>query len=146
MNRVNKVLLGVVIVLAVILVTLVIWQGFFTSSPIYAVYLKTGDLYFGKLVRFPSFGLRDVYTLSVNQQDQQNPIRVQKFSNVFWGPGDFLKINRDEVVWMNKLSQESQLVQLVRTNPNLVPQQTQQSLPAPQQQAPTPSGSNESGK
>lgn len=124
MNRTNKFLLGIVVVLAVILVGLVAWQVFFTSSPMYAVYLKTGDLYFGKLVNFPSFGLKDVYTISVNQQDQKNPISVQKFSNVFWGPGDFMKINRDQVVWTNELSSDSQLVQLVKQNPNLVPPQT----------------------
>lgn len=138
MNKMNKALLGIVIVLAVVLIALVVWQSFFTSSPMYAVYLKTGDLYFGKLVNFPSFGLSDVYTISVNQQDTKNPISVQKFSNVFWGPGDFLKINKDEVVWTTELSPESQLLQLVKANPNLVPAQgSQQQQPAPQEPAPT---------
>ncbi len=138
MNKMNKALLGIVIVLAVVLIALVVWQSFFTSSLMYAVYLKTGDLYFGKLVNFPSFGLSDVYTISVNQQDTKNPISVQKFSNVFWGPGDFLKINKDEVVWTTELSPESQLLQLVKANPNLVPAQgSQQQQPAPQEPAPT---------
>ena len=134
----NKVLLGIVIILAVILVALVIWQALFTTSPMYAVYLKTGDIYFGKLVNFPSFGLTDVYTLSVNQQDAQNPDRVQKFSNVFWGPGDFLKINRDEVVWTNQLSSDSQLLQLVKSNPNLLPTTPQGALQGLEQTPPAP--------
>ena len=134
----NKVLLGIVIILAVILVALVIWQALFTTSPMYAVYLKTGDIYFGKLVNFPSFGLTDVYTLSVNQQDAQNPVRVQKFSNVFWGPGDFLKINRDEVVWTNQLSSDSQLLQLVKSNPNLLPTTPQGALQGLEQTPPAP--------
>lgn len=135
----NKILLGLIIVLALILIALVVWQIFFAKSPFYAVYMKTGDLYFGKLTRFPSFGLNSVYTLQVNPQDQQNPVRVQKFSEVFWGPEDWLKLNRDEVVWYTKLKSDSQLMQLITANPNLVPQQAPQGgLPpqVPQQPAP----------
>lgn len=133
MNKINRMLLWVVAVLVVILLVLVVWQIFFGKSSYYAVYMRTGDLYFGKLVRFPSFGLKNVYTLQVTQ-DQQNPVRVQKFADVFWGPEDYLKINKEEVVWYTKLKSEGQLSQLIATNPNLVPQQTQQQVQ--QQQAP----------
>lgn len=137
MNKTNRILLGVVLVLVVVLIVLVAWQFFFSSSPFYAVYMKTGDVYFGKLQRFPSFGLTDVYTLAVNQQNAQNPVSVQKFSNVFWGPSDFLKLNQDEVVWYTELRSDSQLLQLITSNPNLVPQQQAQT-PSPSQ---TPSSS-----
>lgn len=133
MNKMNRMLLWVVAVLVVILLILVVWQIFFGKSSYYAVYMRTGDLYFGKLIRFPSFGLKNVYTLQVTQ-DSQNPVRVQKFADVFWGPEDYLKINKEEVVWYTKLKSEGQLSQLIATNPNLVPQQTQQQVQ--QQQAP----------
>jgi len=130
MNKINRVLLWVVAVLVVILLVLVVWQIFFGKSSYYAVYMRTGDLYFGKLVKFPSFAMKNVYTLQVTQ-DEQNPIRVQKFADVFWGPEDYLKINKDEVVWYTKLKSEGQLSQLITSNPNLVPQQQ-----VPQQQVP----------
>lgn len=133
MNKTNKMLVGVVLVLVVVLIALVAWQFFFSSSPMYAVYMRTGEVYFGKLQRFPSFGLTDVYTISVNQQNTQNPVSVQKFSNVFWGPSNFLKLNPDEVVWTTELRSDSQLVQLIASNPNLVPAQQQ----APSSQTPS---------
>ncbi len=134
MRNINKILLIVVVVLAVVLAGVVVWQNWWGKASYSAVYLKTGDLYFGRLSRFPSFGLSHVYILQVNSQDQKNPINVQKFSNIFWGPEDFIKINREEVVWSAKLKSDSQLVRLIETNPDLVPS------PANQPAAPAPSG------
>lgn len=126
MSNANKILLVLVIVLCLVLAGLIVWQKFGTSKPTYwAVYLKSGDLYFGKLIQFPSFGLKNVYTLQVNQQNAENPVSVQKFTNVFWGPEDFLKINRAEVTWMTKLKSDGQLAQLLKTNPSLQPSPTQ---------------------
>lgn len=138
MTRINRWLLWVIIALVVILLILVAWQIFFAKSQYSAVYLRTGEVYFGKLVRFPYFGLKNVYSIQATG-DQQNPFRIQKFADSFWGPEDRIKINRDEVVWYTELKDESQLNQLFATNPNLVPQQqTQQQFQqsAPQQSAP----------
>jgi hypothetical protein len=141
MSKTNKVLLVAVIVLFVALIGLVVWNFFINKSPYYAVFLRTGDIYFGKLVRFPYFGLKNVYTIQVNPQNQQNPVSIQKFSNVFWGPEDWLKLNREEVVWMTRLREDSQLVQLFKTNPNLTPPPQAQQPPQPPAQPPQqPSG------
>lgn len=121
MLNINKVLLIVVIVLVVALAGTLIWQNWLGKPSYYAVYLKTGDLYFGQLSRFPSFGLSRIYILQVNSQDSQNPVNIQKFSNIFWGPEDFMKINREEVVWYVKLKSDSQLISLIEANPNLAP-------------------------
>ena len=138
---VTVVLLGVVVLLS--------WQVFFkvSVSDFYAVYLRTGDIYFGKLSYAP-FGLSQVYTLQVNTQNQQSPINIQRFANVFWGQEDFMKINKDEVVWVVKLNPQGQLAQLIKTNPNLVPPQ---GAPAsvPQSEAPSfegPSGAPPTGQ
>jgi hypothetical protein len=107
----NKILLIIVIVLALILVGLIAKQVFWGSTPsYYAVYLRTGELYFGKLSLFPSFKLTNVYLLQVNAQNSENPVSIQKFSNVFWGPENYIKINKDEVVWYTKISPQSQLI------------------------------------
>ena len=127
----NKVLVWAVVVLAVALAGVVVWQVWGGESPLYAVYLSTGDLYFGTLVRVPYFGLTNVYLLQVNAADQENPVSMQKFTNVFWGPEDFMKINRDEVVWMTRVSEESQLVSMIRANPDLLPFAPQSPPPRP---------------
>jgi hypothetical protein len=126
MRNVNKVLLIVVVVLFLALVGILVWQNWLSQPSYYAVYLRTGDLYFGQLSRFPSFSLSHVYMLQVNAQNQQNPVNIQKFSNVFWGPEDFIKINRDDVVWYTKLKSDSQLMRVIESNPDLVPTQSNQ--------------------
>jgi uncharacterized protein YehS (DUF1456 family) len=54
--------------------------------------------------------LTNVYLLQVNAQNSENPVSIQKFSNVFWGPENYIKINKDEVVWYTKISPQSQLI------------------------------------
>lgn len=126
MKKVNVVLLIIVIILILLIAGWGIWKLTSDSnSKFSAVYLTTGDLYFGKMVRFPSFGMKQVYTLQVNAQNQENPLSVQKFSNVFWGPGDFLKINREQVVWTTPLNDLGQMSQLLTNNPDLLPTQSQ---------------------
>ncbi|TSA44151.1 hypothetical protein D4R51_04435 [bacterium] len=121
MFNVNKVLLIIAIVLFVALAGTLIWQNWLGKPSYYAVYLKTGDLYFGQLSRFPYFGLSHIYIVQVNSQNPKNPVSVQKFSDIFWGPEDFMKINREEVVWYVKLKSDSQLISLIEANPNLTP-------------------------
>jgi len=123
-KQTNKILLILVIILLFVLIGLYIWQKASLPPTYYAVFLDTGELYFGKLVRFPYFGLKNVYLFQANPQNTTTPISVQKFSNIFWGPADFLKINREKVVWLTKLDSNGQLAQLIKNNPNLVPQVT----------------------
>lgn len=150
MTLFNKILVVVVVVLVVVLGGILTWKQFAGAPSVYAVYLRTGDLYFGHLTRFPSFGLKQVYLLQVNQQSKDNPLSIQRFQNVFWGPEDEITINREDVVWFTKLRSDSQLAELIRTNPTLAaPQQPaggQQ--PAVQQQQPQQpaSGTQEESK
>lgn len=138
--KTNKMLLGAIVVLLVAVVGLVAWNQFGAKQRYTAVFLKTGDLYFGKLVRFPYFGLEQPYLIQITKDGQPN---IQRFKNVFWGPEDVMKINREEVVWYTDLSDDSQLAKVFTENPNLAApaqqqQAPQQQAPAPQQQAPAP--------
>ena len=136
MSNVNKILVVLIVALVLTLVGIVVWRGWGGETTYHAVSLKTGELYFGKLSFFPSMKLKNVYLLQVNQQNQQSPLSVQKLSNVFWGPEDYLKINKDEVVWVTKLRADSQLAQLIKGNPDLTPQPgAEQQIP--QQQPPS---------
>ncbi|MGC9046983.1 MAG: hypothetical protein ACP5IC_02625 [Minisyncoccia bacterium] len=125
MNKTNKILLAIVLILLVVLLAFLFSNKIFGGPSYYAVFLRTGDLYFGQLHTFPSFGLSDIYLLQANPNDQQNPFSIRKFSNVFWGPDNFMKINKDNVVWIVKLSDSSQLLNIIKTNPNLLPSNTQ---------------------
>ncbi len=147
MNKTNKTLLTVIVVLVIAILGFASWKVFFEKDSWSAVYLKTGDLYFGKLQTFPSYGLSQVYLFQVNKENTQNPLSVQRFKNVFWGPEDFLSLNREEVVWTAKLRSESELVKLVEANPDLnAPQGQQPSAQQPQAPADKKAGSAETNR
>lgn len=115
----NKIVIWILAVIVVALVGWLVFQNVFSGS-FYAVYLRTGDLYFGKLTHFPVFGLKDPYLLQV-QNDPENPLSIQKFENIFWGPEAYLRINRNEVVWLAQLNSAGQLAQVLKNNPDLLP-------------------------
>lgn len=110
MNRLNKFLLILVAVLSLTLVGIVYWQKVGFKKSYYAVYLETGDLYFGKLNKFPGLSLTDVHLLQRNPDDPQNPFTLQRFDQTFWQPENKIKLNPDKVVWTAKLKPGSELM------------------------------------
>ena len=123
MNKSNKILLAIIIVLAATLVAIIYWQKVGFNRNYWAVYLDTGDLYFGKLNYFPKLSLSDAYLLQRNEQNQQNPFSVSKFSNAFWGPENKLYINKDNIVWKTKLKKDSQIVNFIKNPQSAMPAQ-----------------------
>lgn len=122
MSKLNKILILTVIVLLVVLVAVFYWQKGGFEEPYYAVYLNTGDLYFGKLDYFPRLSLGDVYLLQTNANDKQNPLSIAKFENVFWGPKDRIYLNNEAIVWKVKLKKDSQLLQVIKGGQTAQPQ------------------------
>ncbi len=105
-----KFLLAAVVILAIILFAVVFDKSRIKGQPdFYAVYLRSGEIYFGQLQTFPNFGLRDVYMLQTNPQNQKTPYSLLPFADVFWGPNpkSLLEINKNDVVWIIKLSHTS---------------------------------------
>lgn len=122
MNKLNLVLSVIVLVLLVIL-GLVFWKpaflSSFTSSNYYAVYLVSGDLYFGKMSWLKPNTLSDVRMIRSEQADQNSePVLslVEFNSSVVWGPTGDLKLNDENILWVSKLKNESQVVQLINKN------------------------------
>ena len=123
-NIIGKVVFLTVSVFLLLVVLLLAWSFLFSpmdQGGVYAVYLDSGDLYFGNLERFPTFGLRQVYLLRLGGQD--SGVGIQQFKNAFWGPDDFLSINPDKVLWVAHLRSDSELGMLIRQNPELIPPQ-----------------------
>jgi len=135
MSKLNKILLAVVAILLVALSAVIYWQKVGFEKPYWAVYLDTGDLYFGKLNKFPRLSLSDVYFVQRNPNDQQNPLSMAKFSQAFWGPEDRVYLNEKNVVWKAKLKEGSQILQSIKSSPAAQSQPPQQ---PPQQATTTP--------
>jgi len=110
MDKLSKFLLMLVIVLVFILVGVLIYKR---PAPYYAVYLQTGELYFGKLSYFPYLNLSSVYLLQ-RTNNSSSPFSLTKFENSFWQPQGKMKLNSSKIVWMAKLKKDSQVVKLIK--------------------------------
>ncbi|MFA5083811.1 MAG: hypothetical protein WC475_00285 [Candidatus Paceibacterota bacterium] len=110
MNKFNTLLLVLVIVLLLILVGVIFWQKVWSQTSFYAVYLETGDLYFGKLARFSRYTLSDVHFLQRNPNDTNQPYSIQRLDQAFWKPENAIKLNPAKVVWITKLVSGSDVV------------------------------------
>ncbi|OGG42134.1 hypothetical protein A3A21_01975 [Candidatus Jorgensenbacteria bacterium RIFCSPLOWO2_01_FULL_45_25b] len=128
-GKTNKILIAIIILL-VLAIGGVVGFKFVKGDEYHGVFLRSGDLYFGKLVRFPSYGLKSVYFVQSNPQNKETPLSIERLANVFWGPEDFLKINKNEIIWTAKLGKESDVLRLIKTNPNLTQQLPQQEKPS----------------
>ncbi|MBI5079213.1 hypothetical protein HZB06_00855 [Candidatus Wolfebacteria bacterium] len=122
MSKLNKILLFLIVALLMALGIVLYWQKFGFENPYYAIYLNTGDIYFGRLGYFSKSSLSDVYYIQRNPEDRQNPLSVSKFENSFWGPENEIHINPDTIVWKVRLKKDSELLNYIKN-----PQTFQQS-------------------
>lgn len=125
MSKLNKILIGLLLVLLVAMGAVLLWQKMGFEKSYWAVYTVTGDLYFGKLSHFPKLSMTDVWFLQRNTQDTQNPLSLAKFENVFWAPESRLYLDEKNIVWKAKLKSDSSVVKYIK-NPPAQTQQTNQ--------------------
>ncbi len=101
-------------------------QDSFGSSDSYqAVFLTNGNTYFGKLSRMNSQYpiLSDIYYINITQiqprskDDQsQQAISLVKFGGEIHGPVDKMAINRDQILFIEDLRNDSKVVQGIMQN------------------------------
>ncbi|MEW5805308.1 MAG: hypothetical protein AB1721_01065 [Patescibacteria group bacterium] len=110
------------ILLAVLLVSgliayLLVRLNVFSQEPVYSiVYLRTGDIYVGQFKLFPFPRLSD--DSWILQQDSQGRIVFNPISAAVWQPKGSVRINPFQIVFWAKISSESQLVKLIKNQPN----------------------------
>lgn len=122
-----KISKGLIITLVVIIVLLVIALGVWIGisfvagnsspsavSPYSAVYLSTGDIYFGKLSMEPAPHMSDAWFLQRGTDSKGNPtVGVYPFSQVAWGPAGDVNFNPQQVIFWTRLSATSSIAQLI---------------------------------
>ena len=143
-----------VLVLLVVLIIAGIWIGmWFTSqlqpvspsgaSPYTAVYMTTGDIYFGKYNRFPKPHMTDVWFLQrTTDQSNQQKFGIVPFANAFWGPVDTVNFNENQILFWANLRNDSQIVKVLE-NPSAAQQGGV--IPAGQTPGTAPQGTNFQG-
>ncbi len=112
-NKNNLILILALVILAI--AVFIVWSGKNISfqRPYYAVYLQTGDMYFGHLCRFPRLTLTDIYFLQQVQNEGEMGLSLQKFEQAAFAPQDKMELNRSNIVWIAKLQPDSQVVQFI---------------------------------
>ena len=99
-------------------------------SPYSAVYLSTGDVYFGKLSWFPSPHLKDVWFLQRSvDANNQSQVNILPFTSAFWGPSDTVSLNPKQIIFWARLRSDSDVARLI-ANPSLLEQSPAAQEPA----------------
>ena len=111
------------LIVAIILLSVLVYVSFINKvsrieNPYYVVYLQTDDMYFGKLSRFPKLTLSDVWFLQVSTQEDQAGFNLAKFDKTVFGPKDKMEISRENVIWISKLRDDSQVVSYILQSKN----------------------------
>jgi hypothetical protein len=129
MSKGKIIFFGIVIV---VVIALAVWAGIViagmtggssanAASPYSAVYLTTGDVYFGKLGWFPSPHMSDVWYITRNQgQNGQTQLGLAPMKSIFWGPVGNINLNAQDIVFSTRLLNSSQVVQAIE-NPSSLP-------------------------
>jgi hypothetical protein len=87
-------------------------------SPYSAVYLSTGDVYFGILDWSPSPHIEDAWFLQHSTNAQGQPtIGVYPFGQVAWGPAGSVYFNSQQIIFWTRLSSTSTVAEAM-ANPD----------------------------
>jgi hypothetical protein len=136
-----------IIVVAVIFVAVGVWVGLNLSggkpgvalSPYSAVYLSTGDVYFGTLDWFPTPHIQDAWFLERSTDAKGNPtVGVYPFSQIAWGPAGDVYLNAKQIILWTRLAATSSVAQAIE-NPGAAEAAAQQETAGTQIPTPTTS-------
>jgi len=85
------------------------------TSKYSAVYLSSGDIYFGELSWFPWPLIKNAWYIDagVNPQTQTQEVNLLPLSSVFWGSTGNIKLNPKEIIFTTKLRSDSQVVSII---------------------------------
>ena len=135
----KKLLVVIFFIVVIILIGLGVWiavefMGSSSSNPAApsgytAVYMVSGDVYFGKLHSFPKPYLSDVLYITRNTgQNGQVQLGLASFKSVSWAPVGDIYFNSNEVLFTAPLRNDSQIVAAIQ-NPALLTGGTTETQP-----------------
>lgn len=116
-NFIPGIILAVVVLIAGVFVG---WTLPDRGTGYSAVYLTTGDMYFGKLYRFPRLHLKDVWYIQrgVDPASQSQQLGVLPLEDTFWGSEGKIYLSSEQVVWTAPISEDSPLMQVFSGSAN----------------------------
>lgn len=125
MNRTVSWIVGIVVVVAIVVLAVMGSQGKFSNKDQYqAVFLTNGQVYFGKVSgeRSKLVTVTDIYYLRVQQAVQpaegetasQSQVQLIKLGNELHGPEDEMRINRDQILFIEDLKDDGRVVTAIK--------------------------------
>jgi hypothetical protein len=103
-----------IILMLLIVVCFFLYKEIGERQKYYAVYLTSGDVYFGKMRSFPSLVIEDAYFLQAANTAEGGVYTLSKFSDAMWKPTGRIKLNRDHVLWVAELEDGSETVSYIK--------------------------------
>ena len=105
----------------------------------YAVFLNNGAVYFGKISTFPRLKLNDAIFF---QSSEDGQVSLQRFKDAFWMPKGPIYLNRDSILFIAPLSENSPLINIIEQKQTQI-LQSQQSQQSQSQQTDTQPSENQ---
>ena len=116
----KKILWGIIVLVVLVAIGAGVWMAVSASkdpngaSPYSAVYLSTGDIYFGTLDWSPSPHMENAWFLQRGTDAKGNPtVGVYPFSQVAWGPSNAVYFNSNQIIFWTRLNSTSSIAQLI---------------------------------
>lgn len=128
--RLSKKFLVAFVVILVILIVIVVWitvkvgsSNPARASSYSAIYLSSGEIYFGEIHRFPKLYLSNPWLLERTPPTEDNKLGISiiPFKNAFWGPIDKIYLNPDQIIFTTKLRNDSQVKGLITGEASIEP-------------------------
>ena len=107
------------VVVIVIILVLSLWareeKTEMKSSGITAVYMTTGDIYFGKMDWFPWPRLKNVWYIQRGVDAKQQPqVSLAPFKEVFWTPIGEIRLNPKEIIFWTMVKDGSEMAKALK--------------------------------
>lgn len=117
------VLVFILSLLLLVIIYLLVKHYLFAGNYV-AVYLKTGDLYFGKLSYFPKLKLKEAVVLQATKDGQ---IQLSPLKTTFWNSKGYLILSRENIVWISPIKKDSPFLMQLKST---LSQPVNQNLPS----------------
>ncbi len=131
MKKKTIILIAVIAILALglgVLITLKIVNKSeaMKASKFTAVYMTSGDIYFGKMDWFPWPRLKNVWYLQRGVDKENQPqLGIAPFNKIIWSPIDEIRLNSKQIILWTKIRADSELAKALE-NPASINTEAQQ--------------------
>jgi hypothetical protein len=95
----------------------VLFRRVFLTERYVGVYFLNGELYFGRISYFPRLKLSSPHILRIDQNGNSTLVPLVQLN---WGPKNYIYLNKNQVLWIAPLSENSQVLTLIRNQSNSI--------------------------